>query len=136
MLYMLDTNICIYLMKRRPISYFEKLESLQQTNTIAISSIVLSELQYGVANSQHQEQSQITLNMLLSKLDVMPYTEQCAFYYGQIRSLLKNTGRMIGGNDLFIASHAMAESATLVTNNSSEFERIPQLLINNWDKHE
>lgn len=133
MLYMLDSNICIYLMKKKSLSLFEKLSSLdQERHEIGISSIVLSELQFGVANSQYREQSQINLNTLLSKLNVLPYTEQCAFYYGEIRAELKRRGSPIGANDLLIASHAIAEKAILVTNNDSEFKRINQLQIENW----
>jgi len=132
MLYMLDTNICIYLIKRKSLTLFKKLSSIEKQHDIAISSIVLAELQFGVANSQHKEQSQINLNILLSKLDVVPYTEQCAFYYGEIRTALKRKGAIIGANDLLIASHALAEKATLVTNNCKEFKRIKELKIENW----
>lgn len=132
MLYMLDTNICIYLMKKKSLSLFKKLSSLEKHHDIAISSIVLAELQFGVANSQHKEQSQINLNTLLSKLDVLPYTEQCAFYYGEIRAELKRKGALIGANDLFIASHALTEKATLITNNGKEFKRVNTLSIENW----
>jgi tRNA(fMet)-specific endonuclease VapC len=119
MLYMLDTNICIYLMKRKSLALFKKLSTLEKHHEIVISSIVLAELQFGVANSQHKEQSQINLNTLLSKLDVLPYTEQCAF-------------SLIGANDLLIASHALAEKAILVTNNGKEFKRIQEIKIENW----
>lgn len=133
MLYMLDTNICIYLIKKHPISYFKKLEKLQEKNIIAISSIVLSELQYGVSNSQHKKQNQINLNAILTKLDVMDYTDKCAFYYGEIKATLKKEGCLIGGNDLLIASHAVAEDACLITNNEKEFRLIKNLMIENWN---
>lgn len=132
MLYMLDTNICIYLMKRTSLTLFKKLSSLEKQHKITISAIVLAELQFGVANSQHKEQSQINLNTLLSKLDVLPYSEQCAFHYGEIRTELKRKGSLIGANDLLIASHALAEKAILVTNNGKEFKRIKELTIENW----
>lgn len=132
MLYLLDTNICIYLMKRKPLSYFEKLEQLQQSNEIVTSSIVLAELQYGVANSQQKQQSQINLNSLLRKLIVLPYIEQYAYFYGEIRTDLRRRGCKIGNNDLLIASHALAEKAILVTNNVGEFSRIEGLNIDNW----
>lgn len=132
MIYMLDTNICIYLMKRKSLGLFKKLASIEKEHDITISSIVLAELQFGVANSQHKEQSQINLNILLGKLDVLPYTEQCAFYYGEIRAELKHKGILIGANDLLIASHALAEKAVLLTNNAKEFKRIKELKIENW----
>jgi tRNA(fMet)-specific endonuclease VapC len=106
MLYMLDTNICIFLISKKKPFYFDKLDELQIKNNsrIAISTIVLAELQYGIANSQHQEQNQSTLNILLGKLEILPYSEECAFFYGTIRASLKKAGHLIGGNDLLIAS--------------------------------
>lgn len=135
MKYMLDTNICIYILNKKPEAYIKKLEKIDQGNhIIAISSIVLSELQYGVANSIHKEQNQINLDNLLSKLEVIDYSASCALFYGQIRSALKKDGVNIGGNDLLIASHAVCENAILVTNNESEFNRIKELKLENW-KH-
>lgn len=133
MLYMLDTNICIYLMKRQDIRYFKKFESISKNNLIAISSIVLSELQYGISNSQYREKSQINLDLLLAELEVLPYTESCALYYGDIKVMLKRAGFMVGANDLFIASHALTENAILVTNNMKEFNRIEGLSVENWN---
>ncbi len=130
--YMLDTNVCIYLMKRRPVSYFEKLELLDAHYTVSLSAIVLAELQYGVANSQYKEHSQINLNKLLKKIDVIAYHERCAYYYGEVRAMLRKSGALIGNNDLLIASHALAEQAILVTNNVSEFQRIEGLKLENW----
>ena len=130
---MLDTNICIYAINNKPISYLQKLEKLALTNTLSISSIVLAELQYGVSNSNYPKQNQINLDNFLTKLCVIDFTEKCAFYYGELRAKLKKEGIIIGNNDLLIASHALAENATLVTNNISEFTRIPELIIENWD---
>ena len=96
MLYMLDTNICIFLMKKKYLTYFVKLDKIQKNNEITISSIVLSELQYGVANSQFYEQSQNNLNLLLGKLDVLSYTDRAAFCYGTIRASLKKSGSCAG----------------------------------------
>lgn len=134
MIYMLDTNICIYAINKKPISYFKKLEILEQSHILSISSIVLSELQYGVSLSHHKAQNQINLDSFLSKLSIIDFSAKCAFYYGEIRAKLKRDGVIIGGNDLLIASHALAEQAILVTNNMSEFNRIPQLIIENWDQ--
>jgi len=135
MLYMLDTNICIFSIKKKPLTHFEKLEKLRkQKHNIAISSIVLSELQYGVANSQLREQSQINLDIFTSRLDVLPYTDECAFFYGEIRAKLKKAGCVIGGNDIFIASHAMASNAVLITNNIREFQRIDGLSLEYWEQ--
>lgn len=134
MKYMLDTNICIYILNQKPISYIRKLENLEKKYTLAISSIVLSELQFGVSNSQHQEQNQINVNNLISKLEVLDFKTQCALYYGEIRADLKRKGIIIGNNDLLIASHAVYEEATLVTNNTSEFKRVSNLKIEDWSE--
>jgi tRNA(fMet)-specific endonuclease VapC len=134
MIYMLDTNICIYIINKKPISYIKKLESLEKTDSIALSAIVLAELQYGVSNSRFKEKNQINVNSFVSKLDIIDFTEQCAFFYGEIRTDLKQKGIIIGNNDLLIASHAICEEATLVTNNISEFNRIKGLKLINWSK--
>lgn len=129
---MLDTNICIYAINKKPVSYIKKLEALEKKHVITISSIVLAELQYGVANSQHKEQNQINLDNFLNKLEIIDFSAKCAFYYGELRAQLKQNGIIIGNNDLLIASHALCEQATLVTNNISEFTQINNLLVENW----
>ena len=134
MKYMLDTNICIYILNKKPISYIKKLENLEKKYTIAISSIVLSELQFGVSNSKYKEQNQINVNSLISKLEIIDFTSQCALYYGEIRADLKRKGVIIGNNDLLIASHAVCEKATLVTNNTSEFKRVQELKFIDWEE--
>lgn len=136
MLYMLDTNICIFLMKRKSPIYFRKLEKLRkEKHDIAISSIVLSELQYGVANSQFREQSQINLNLFTKEVEILPYTEECAYFYGEIRAKLKKIGRIIGGNDALIASHAITKKAILITNNLKEFQRVEGLELEHWEQY-
>lgn len=134
MKYMLDTNICIYILNKKPISYIKKLENLEKKYSIAISSIVLAELQFGVSNSKYKEQNQINVNNLISKLEIIDFTEQCALYYGEIRANLKRKGIIIGNNDLLIASHAICEKATLVTNNTSEFQRVDNLKLEDWSE--
>lgn len=133
MIYMLDTNICIYAINKTPSSYLQKLEELEQMrHTLSISSIVLAELQYGVSNSHNQKLNQINLDIFISRLEVIDFSAKCAFYYGELRAKLKKEGILIGNNDLFIASHAIAEQAILVTNNISEFNRVPELITENW----
>jgi len=134
MIYMLDTDICIYAINKRPASYLQKLEALEQMHTLSISSIVLAELQYGISNSSNQKQNQINLDIFISRLEVIDFSAKCAFYYGELRAQLQKAGIIIGSNDLLIASHAIAEQAILATNNISEFKRIPKLMIENWDK--
>ena len=133
MMYMLDTNVCIYAINKKPITYIKKLDLLEKKkHNIVISSIVLAELQYGVANSQHKEQNQINLDNFLNKLEIIDFSAKCAFYYGELRAELKQNRVSIGNNDLLIASHALCEQAILVTNNISEFGRINKLLLENW----
>jgi len=118
---------------KKPDSYLQKLQALEQIHTLSISSIVLAELQYGVSNSHNQKQNQINLDIFISRLEVIDFSAKCAFYYGELRARLKKEGTIIGNNDLLIASHAIAEQAILVTNNISEFKRIPKLIVENWD---
>ena len=132
MKYMLDTNICIYIINKKPALYIKKLEDLEKNSPIAISSIVLAELQYGVYNSKFKEQNQINVNNLISKLEILDFTSEYAFYYGEIRAELKQKGIIIGNNDLLIASHAICENANLVTNNIAEFERVKGLKLISW----
>lgn len=129
MIYMLDTNICAYIINKHPDSYYKNLELLEINNTITISSIVLAELQYGVSKSKKKEENQAKLNVFLSRLEVMDFTEKCTFYYGELRTGLEQKGIIIGANDLLIASHALCEQATLITNNTSEFKRVSDLKI-------
>jgi len=133
MIYMLDTNICIYAINKKPVSYLEKFEMLSQSHTLSISSVVLAELQYGVSASHYKQQNQMNLDSFLSKLEIIDFSAKCAFYYGELRAKLKEEGLIIGANDLLIASHAIAEQAILVTNNMSEFQRIPELITQNWN---
>lgn len=104
MTYMLDTDVCIYIINQYPISYLKKLELIEQNGLCQISSIVLAELYYGIANSKRKEQNQIKLNLFLEKIEIKPYNEQCAYYYGEIRADLTKKGKLIGNNDLLIAS--------------------------------
>lgn len=136
MIYMLDTNICIYIINKKPIIYLQNLELIERNDTISISSIVAAELQYGVFNSNlhNKNQNQINLDAFLGKIEIIDFTAKSAFYYGELRAKLEQSGKIIGSNDLLIASHAIAEDAILVTNNTKEFERIPNLVLENWDK--
>lgn len=136
MIFMLDTNVCIYVMNKKPIPYLQKLKIVEKNNSVVISSIALAELQYGVSNSsnQNKKQNQINLDAFLNKVEVISFSAKCAFYYGELRSMLEKKGTIIGSNDLLIASHVLAENATLVTNNIKEFKRIPNLILENWDK--
>lgn len=130
-MYMLDTNICIYIIKQKPRSVIEKLREKIEEG-IAISSITLAELEYGVACSERQEKNQEALAQFLSLPIVLPFAEKAAAHYGIIRAALRRRGTPIGPLDELIAAHAMACGLVLVTNNIKEFKRIPGLMLDNW----
>jgi len=131
MVYMLDTNVCIYIIKKKPESVIKKLIKVP-IGDICISSITLAELEYGVAKSRHFEQNKIALTQFVSPIVILPFTDDCATTYGKLRASLERIGKTIGPMDLLIASHALAENLILVTNNMSEFQKIDHLKIVNW----
>lgn len=131
MKYMLDTNICIYLMKRDPRNVLERFKQLQPGD-ITISSMTLAELQYGVAKSQQQTKNQAALAKFLMPLEITDFDANAAAEYGRLRNELSKRGKVIGSIDLFIAAHALSLRQTLVTNNVREFSRVSGLLIENW----
>lgn len=128
--YLLDTNIVIYVLKRRP----PELRSTFNANAgrMAISSITLAELIHGAQKSQHVNENLSAIEDLCSRVDVLPYGAKAAQHYGAIRAALEKIGQSIGVNDLHIAGHARSEGLILVTNNLSEFERVPALELENW----
>jgi len=131
MKYMLDTNICIYIIKRKPVKVIKHLKKIPFPN-IGISSITLSELEYGVEKSQRKAQNKIALAQFITPLEIAPYDELAAKHYGEIRVLLEKRGQPIGTLDLLIAAHALSLNATLVTNNEKEFRKVTGLTVENW----
>lgn len=131
MIFMLDTDICIYVIKRKPVSVLKRLESLQP-GQLAMSAITFAELVNGAKKSQHVGSNLKKLNALGELLDIRPFDKQAAVCYGDVRSDLEKKGETIGGNDLLIASHALSLGWTLVTNNEREFARVKGLKIENW----
>lgn len=131
MKYMLDTNICIYIIKKKPARV---LSALQKTDIgeVCISSITLAELEYGVAKSSHIEKNQMALAKFLAPIDILDFNDQAARVFGTVRATLEKKGKVIGPFDLQIAAHALAENLTLITNNEKEFSRVPNLKIKNW----
>ena len=129
--YILDTNICIYLIKKRPAKVFEKFQQCQ-IGQICISAITLSELELGVSNSAQPQKNQMALYQFLIPIDILDYPCGAAQYYGELRSHLKQRGSPIGANDLLIAAHALSLNIPIVTNNTKEFNRVPNLQIENW----
>jgi tRNA(fMet)-specific endonuclease VapC len=133
MKYMLDTNTCIYIIKRKPQDVIERFKKIE-ISQVGISSITLSELLYGVSKSSKPEQNQLALTQFLAPLEIQAYDDEAAQYYGNIRALLEKQGAPIGSLDLLIAAHALSRDCILVTNNEKEFNRIPNLKIDNWVK--
>ena len=131
MKYMLDTNICIYLIANRSRALVQKFRQMGKNN-ISVSVIVASELAYGVAKSQWHEKNKRALDLFLSHLTVTTINDSVMWHYANLRCHLERTGRIIGENDQWIAAHALAENAVLVTNNTKEFDRVPGLHIENW----
>jgi len=131
MKYLIDTNICIYIMNKRPIDVIQKFKAIK-LGEIGISTITVSELQYGVSKSRQRRKNEIRLNEFMAPLEVLPYDETASKTYGEIRFNLEKAGKPIGPLDLLIAAHAMSHSLTLVTNNDKEFKRIKNLKVINW----
>lgn len=131
MKYLLDTNICIYMIKKKPEQVLKKLVK-QDISNIGISSITLSELEYGVEKSSNKDRNRLALAEFLAPITILPYDDRIAPAYGKIRALLEKNGIIIGPLDLLIGAHALSIQAILVTNNSREFERIPGLKVENW----
>lgn len=131
MTFMLDTNTCIYLIKRKSQKIIERLKKLT-VGDIGISSITLAELQYGVAKSRHKKQNRIALEEFVLPLDIAPFDEKSAESYGIVRSQLEKTGKPIGSLDTLIGAHALSLGVTIVTNNTKEFKRIKSLTVVDW----
>jgi tRNA(fMet)-specific endonuclease VapC len=129
--YMLDTDISSYIMKRSSNAVLERLSRVPVADT-CISAITKSELMYGVEVSPRHEQDKAALDAYLRFVEVLEFPEEAALDYAQIRAALKSQGTMIGANDLFIAAHARCLGLTLVTNNTREFSRVKGLRIENW----
>lgn len=128
--YMLDTNICIYVIKRRPLAMLEVFN--RHAGTMCISSITYAELCHGVEKSSQPEHNRRQVDDFISRLDVLPYSDKAAGHYGDIRAALERQGQIIGINDLHLAAHARAEGLVMVTNNEKEFDRVAGLRVDNW----
>lgn len=131
--YLLDTNICIYLIRKKPTRVLRKLQRIQ-VSEIGISSITLSELEYGAAKSARPERNKLALTQFLAPIEILPYDDRAALRYGPVRAHLERKGTPIGSLDLLIAAHALSLGCVLVTNNESEFKRIPGLKVENWTR--
>lgn len=129
--YMLDTDTCSYVMKRSNQAVLNRLQQVRVSD-VCISVITKSELMYGVEVSPRRAQDRTALDAFLAHVDILDFPDEAATHYAKIRASLKAKGTMIGANDLFIAAHARSLGLTLVTNNSGEFQRVPDLVLENW----
>ena len=128
--YLLDTNIVIYVLKRRPKAVLEIFN--RNAIRMAISSITLSELIYEAEKSPNVDKNLEAIEEFVSHLDVLPYDAKASQHYGQIKAALEKRGEIIGENDIHIAAHAISQGLILVTNNLREFKRVPNLALENW----
>jgi len=129
-IHLLDTNICIYIINRRPMEVFDRFEGLR-VGQVAISSITGAELSFGVEKSG-SDRNRRALDKFLAPLEILPFDEAAMRAYGVLRSDLEAQGTPIGSMDLLIAAQALALGATLVTNNVREFQGVPGLVLDNW----
>ena len=131
--YLLDTNIVIYVIERRPVAVLDLFN--RHAGRMGISTITLAELIHGAEKSSKIDSNMAVVEDFVSRLEVLPYTFKAAQHYGNIRAALEREGTPIGVNDLHIAAHARSEGLVLVTNNLSEFARVPAVQTENWHAH-
>ena len=130
MKYLLDTDTCVYLIKRNPAQVHERFRR-HRLSSVALSTIVVSELSWGAAKSGLPKNVE-ALDAFLAAFQVVAYDQSAAFVYGRLRADLERRGTPIGPLDMLIAAHALSLDMTLVTNNEREFRRVPDLRIENW----
>jgi tRNA(fMet)-specific endonuclease VapC len=128
--YMLDTNICIYVMKNYPQNLREKFNALAEQ--LCMSSITLGELHYGAEKSARRSENLTAIEHFTARLDVLPFDTKAATHYGQLRAELERAGTPCGPHDMQIGGHARSEGLIVVTNNTREFVRMPGLRSENW----
>jgi tRNA(fMet)-specific endonuclease VapC len=128
--YMLDTNICIYVIKNYPAKLRETFNRLAEQ--LCISTVTLAELGYGAEKSARRLENLQAVDQFAARLEVLAFSSKASAHYGQIRVVLERSGKLIGPHDMLIAAHARAEGLTVVTNNTREFRRVPGLRVENW----
>jgi len=131
MKFMLDTNTCIYIIKRRPQTVLERFAS-HPVGDIGISVMTLAELEYGASKSSNPARNREALEQFVVPLEIAAFDRSATLTYGKIRALLEKKGRPIGSMDMLIAAHALTLDVRLVTNNVKEFKRVPNLRVENW----
>ena len=128
--YMLDTNICIFVMKTYPSSLLERFNAL--ADKMCISAITLGELHYGAEKSARRLQNLQAIEQFCTRLDVLVFSPKAAVHYGQVRAELERAGTPVGPHDMLIAAHARSEGLIVVSNNRREFDRIAGLRVEDW----
>jgi tRNA(fMet)-specific endonuclease VapC len=128
--YMLDTNVCIHVMRQRSVTLLGRF--VRSAGQLCISSISLAELHYGAEKSGRREQAMQAVNEFVAQLEVLPFLAQAAVHHGQIRAELERLGQPSGPYDMLIGAHARSEGLTVVTNNLREFARMPGVLVEAW----
>lgn len=129
--YLLDTNICIYIRQKKPPEVLDRFRQLD-AGEAAISVVTYGELLFGAEKSARRADHLTQLHQLTSAMEILALPEAAAAHYAHLRASLETKGKMIGGNDLWIAAHAIASGLTLVTNNLKEFRKVPGLKVENW----
>ena len=132
-MYMLDTNICIYVINRRSPGVLRRFENVP-SGDLCISIVTFAELHYGVERSSDQNRNRPIVDDFTSRLEVRPWDQGAALHYAEIRSILEAKGTPMGNMDLLIAAHALSGDSTLVSNNLRKFRRIPNLKRENWTR--
>lgn len=128
---LLDTDICIYAINHKAPGPLERLRQYS-LGDVGISAITYAELRYGVENSARAQENSVRLERFILPLELVPFDAEAGHAYGRVRTQLRRTGQTIGGNDMFIAAHALSLGVTLVTNNVREFERVADLSLERW----
>ena len=131
MRYMLDTNICIYVIKHKPEKVCRKIQTIHAED-VCISTVTYAELVHGVEKSAAVEKNRLALSMFLANMEIMGFDVEAADCYGKIRADLEKKGTPIGSLDMMIAGHAQSLGYTVVTNNVKEFSGVSSLRIENW----
>ncbi len=131
MRYLLDSNICIYIMKKHPREVIHKFKQ-HDPGVIGVSTITVSELQYGISKSRKPILNAQRVQEFLAPLEIIPYDEKAAAVYGHIRCQIEEHGKPLGPLDVLIAAHVLSRDLTLITNNEEEFRRINRLKVENW----
>ena len=131
MKYMLDTNVCIHIMKNKPLSVMERFRQ-HESSDVCISSITYAELCHGIDKSRNREQNRLALSVFLAGIQIIPFDARAAIQFSSLCARLELAGTPIGVMDTLIASHALSLGLTVVTNNTREFSRVPGLPVEDW----